>query len=441
MKKLLLSLCFFTLLFFSVQAQKNELIEKDTSLVIERSGVSHSTDRGVILNSILPTIQRDPEIYKQIFDNDSTLRTRATIFYIYNPFESDTSDKFNPAAVNVIVLNQEKTGLLISSKQKKNAWSDYLLNSNKVLLYMIGPTATYGTEFSVKNGSSFFSQNLNEMIDLISKYPFPKVMPSRDTCRMVLLDKRKINPPSTLSFNVPYELNVDTLKKPEKEIVIKLVDSTSEVVVSYPYSGEKKTLDLTYTLNRKKKDLSLDLPEFYKPKISRVPKTFSYKIHERNFLSLKVGISATDVKLKQFSFNNDTLKVSLDSAGKSQWTANLYVSAELFPFGRDIDRFEAIWKKPFYKPWERLGIFGGIKLSKDPLSAFYTGLSVSISKTSSIQFGFSFRNEVVPQVTSVEGITSLDSALEYAKRKYGRSFFVGVSFAPGQISKSLGLGK
>ena len=125
---------------------------------------------------------------------------------------------------------------------------------------------------------------------------------------------------------------------------------------------------------------------------------------------------------------------------------------------RDIDNFRPIWKVLFQKNpnkharnaglWlynstlGRMGLYGGLKISKDPLSDVHAGFNYALTKEVSVNLGWTWTNELQPQITEIGNITSLKDALKYAKRKYGTGQFSwGLSFAPSSVIQMLGLGK
>jgi hypothetical protein len=121
----------------------------------------------------------------------------------------------------------------------------------------------------------------------------------------------------------------------------------------------------------------------------------------------------------------------------------LNVNIEFFPFGRDIDRLEPFLKKPLFKLHTRFGLFGGVRLNKDPLSAVNAGVSFSYSKTVTLTFGWTWVDNRVADEQKVsvnENIKDIDRAKDFFNRKYERSkFSIGITFAPTQIAKALGI--
>lgn len=178
----------------------------------------------------------------------------------------------------------------------------------------------------------------------------------------------------------------------------------------------------------------------------------TFPIHERNFASFQIGVENTNYALSNFSIANDSLSVKPDSTQKKNWKSSLYAVIELH-IPRDIDNFQPLWKDIFSKGKKRnvgqylydglisrIGIYGGVKVSKDPLSNLYAGFNFAITKELSANFGWTWSNQVIPQVTEIGNITSLDDALKYAKRKYSAGKFSwGLSFAPSAVIDMLGL--
>lgn len=185
---------------------------------------------------------------------------------------------------------------------------------------------------------------------------------------------------------------------------------------------------------------------------------FKIAVHERNFVSFQVGLANNKFSANNFSIANNNLVVKPNNTQKEEWKSNLTALIAFHPFGRDIDNFNPIWKslfagntdiedknkraaKWFYNNlFSRIGIYGGVKISKDPLSGLTAGLNYALTKEFSVNVGWTWTNEVIPQVTDIGTITSLPDALKYAKRDYsGPKFSWGITFAPSSVISMLGL--
>lgn len=181
----------------------------------------------------------------------------------------------------------------------------------------------------------------------------------------------------------------------------------------------------------------------------------SFTIHEKNMASFQVGLSNDQINVNNFSISNGNLVVTPDSTQKKNWKSNINAML-VFHAPWDIDNFQPIWKAVFAKDpdkrtvghylykitIERIGVYGGLKISKDPLSNIYAGINYAITKEISLTAGYVWTNDVQPQITSIGNITSLSDATKYAKRSYSKAQFSwGVSFSPSSVISMLGLGK
>lgn len=192
-------------------------------------------------------------------------------------------------------------------------------------------------------------------------------------------------------------------------------------------------------------------------------KNLEFEIHERNFASFQVGVINNKYRANNFSISEGNLVVKPDDTQKEEWKSNLFAAIEFHPigygpaWGRDIDNFNPIWKDLFAikrdirengRGWKwfkdialsRIGIYGGLRISKDPLSSLHAGFNYAITKELYLNFGWVWNNELTPQVTAIGDISSLDDAAKYARRKYsGGKFSWGLSFAPSSIIDMLGI--
>jgi|GEM_PF-2743886 len=180
----------------------------------------------------------------------------------------------------------------------------------------------------------------------------------------------------------------------------------------------------------------------------------TFPIHERNIATAQVGVENTNYTANNFSISGNNLVVKPDTTQTTNWKSSLYALIELH-LPRDIDNFNPLWKDLFSIGRERkigtylydallsrIGVYGGVKIGKDPLSNLYAGFNFAITKELSINLGWTWTNEVTPQVTEIGNIGSVSDALKYAKRKYtGGKFSWGLSFSPSSVAQMLGIGK
>lgn len=273
--------------------------------------------------------------------------------------------------------------------KKGEKYSDYLLETKQIMIVILGGAGDLQKgEVSIKNNKSFFAQSFDDLkafVSLNKSVGGDTALP----CKIIILESSKIKPPS--------------------EIFIK--DSS-------------------------------------------IKEDISFTIHERNTASFQVGVVNNKFQFNNFSISNGNLVIKPDSSQKANWKSNLYALLELH-IPRDIDNFRPIYKTLFkadsnrtFGQWvydvtlSRIGIYGGFKLSDDPLSKIHAGFNYAISKELYVNFGWTWTNDVVPQVTKIGDIISLGDALKYAKRKYSKGEFSwGLSFAPSVLIETLGLKK
>jgi hypothetical protein len=285
---------------------------------------------------------------------------------------------------------ENKTVIKTILHKKSEIFSDYLLETKQIMIIILGGAGDLQKgQISIKNNKSFFTQSMENLIS-ISTDVFKGVGVSSLPCKIIILEPSKIKPPS--------------------EIFIK--DSS-------------------------------------------IKEDISFTVHERNVASFQIGVVNNKFQLNNFSISGGNLLVKPDSSQKANWKSNLYALIEIH-IPRDIDNFTPIYKIIFkgvdsnrtFGRWlydvtlSRIGIYGGFKLSDDPLSKIHAGFNYAISKELYANFGWTWTNDVVPQVTKIGDITSLGDALKYAKRKYSSGQFSwGLSFAPSVLIETLGLKK
>lgn len=177
-------------------------------------------------------------------------------------------------------------------------------------------------------------------------------------------------------------------------------------------------------------------------------------IHERNVATFQIGVTSSKVSVKNISISGTDLIVKPDAAQSTDWKSNAYALLELH-LPRDVDNFRPLWKSLFsaqpgkgynFGDWvyentiSRIGIYGGVKISGDPLSSLYSGFNYAVSKDVAVNFGWAWVNQYANQVTDIGSISSISDALKYAKRSYAQpKFSIGISFSPSAFSTAIGL--
>lgn len=296
--------------------------------------------------------------------------------------------------------NFHKTETVVLTKYSKNDWSSYIWDKKNILLIFI-ENAIYSEGLKITNKTSFFSTSLKGLLDIGLDIAKGKVKMDAENCifsyplRFVLLDAKKIRPPSEISVNIPTQ---------EK-------------------SANKKTFD--------RQDINDDTP-FDTTKIA---------IHERNHFAFSIGLNSSVLKKQNFGLSGDTVTVSLDSAQKKNLSNAISIQLEYYPFGgRDIDQYLPIWKDFKHFP-HHIGFAAGLSLTKDPLQSYYGGLVLSITKAFAIQIGINLVNVVEnDQSIKIDNINSIQDAEDFLfKRSYKSHFYFGISVSPAQAIKSFGL--
>lgn len=190
------------------------------------------------------------------------------------------------------------------------------------------------------------------------------------------------------------------------------------------------------------------------PKFKSNP-TFS--VHEKNVTSFQVGVVNNKFTASDVSLGGGNLTVKPSSDQLADWKSHAFALFEVH-LPRDIDNFRPLWSTLFHKASDqpnrdvgqwivdnviaRIGIYGGAKISKDPLSDLYAGFNFAITKEVAINLGWNWSNTYVNQVTAVGDISSVSEALKYAHRTYARGkFAIGLSFSPATVLSDWGLKK
>jgi hypothetical protein len=378
---------------------------------------------------------------KTIFNEKGAIKNNAAVIFIFNPLNDRLLDE---TKVRKIVCS---SGRDIYGKPCINT-NDYLLAKKYVLLVFIGKTVG-AEELRIDLKESYFHKSFSELKEIATIVVGAGLVNDYEG-RIVYYGRADLRSPCTLSVKVPYQspLREDSLYNRNLSVNLKSTDQDINMAISpsqfkLKFSDEssvKTKLRLNYTLNDTlKKSLKLELPGYYFYKDDQL--LITQDIHERNFFAFSLGASISQLSSKQFSYNNDTVSVRLDSVGRESWKSNLLVGLEFYPFGRDMDQFLPIWKAPFRNFEERIGIMGGIRLSKDPLSAYYYGICLSLSKGLTVTVGYNYSNQYNNQVVYLPNVGSVDNAKEYLKRSYERNIYFGIFLSPLQMARTLGLTK
>jgi len=178
-------------------------------------------------------------------------------------------------------------------------------------------------------------------------------------------------------------------------------------------------------------------------------------IHESNIASFQIGVSNSKLDVQNISLSGGNLTIKPSADQSTSWKSNAYAILETH-IPRDIDNFRPLWKSLFTKRpddstfnfgnWlydntiSRIGIYGGAKIAKDPISNLYAGFNYALTSEIGLNFGWTWANTYTNQVVAVGDITSVNDALEYAKRKYSKGkFSIGISFSPSAFSTAVGI--
>ena len=288
---------------------------------------------------------------------------------------------------NTPSFEEDKDIVQMILHKKDGRFSEYLLTTKKIMYVILGGDKDLQkAKITIKNKKDYFKQSFEDLVSAISLL---KGVTSELTCKVIILNEKKINPPS--------------------ELIVQQ-DSIKDIV---------------------------------------------FTIHEKNVASFQIGVANNKNDLNNFSLTGGNLVVKPDAIQKTNWKSNLYALIELH-IPRDIDNFSPIYKTIFkgldsnrtFVHWlhdvlvSRIGIYGGLKISDNPLSSLHAGFNYAITKELYINFGWTWTNQITPQATAVGNISSLQDAILSAKRKYsGKQFSWGLSFAPTALISSLGLNK
>ncbi|MFT6866178.1 MAG: hypothetical protein ACJA08_001007 [Cyclobacteriaceae bacterium] len=287
----------------------------------------------------------------------------------------------------------EKIQILTLTKNASGNLDSYILEKKRILFVILGGEETIQqSSFKVIETKSFFKNSFEETLSLVEALGFGTMSGTTKT--------------TGASFPIRIvELDPGMIKTPCK------------VEVDYPGRGQ---------------DIEIN-------------------IHEKSSFSFQVGVGGKQINKNTVKLDNQQLIVELDSTQKEEWKSDLSLFLTWHP-GRDIDRFKPVWKQDLksrtdikagqrwqYYTIRRMGIYGGVELSTDPINNLYAGVNYAITNKFYLNFGANWANQITPSVTNIGEIDRVKDALKYADRKYKPSLYFGVSFAPSTISEFLGL--
>lgn len=274
--------------------------------------------------------------------------------------------------------------------QQNNVFTDYLLGKKKLLIIFIGDTKNL--------------ENLNVKIE--AQESLFKIQ-LRDLFKLTTLA-------STENKNNKFKKDSTALPK-DDTVNVSLIEIDNQGIRA-PY-----TVTLSY---KKAEDIIV-------------------KFHERSYFTLQAGIATKHIDKNTFKIEEGKLIVKPDSAQAEEWKSNLFAIVAFHPIGVDYDRLNPIWKRrpkdmKFCQSFgQRLGIYVGLQLSKDPIQSIHTGLNFAISKELYINFGYAWHNQIVPQVKDIGDITDVDAAKKYAKREYKGVWHWSISMSPSAMLSTL----
>lgn len=295
-----------------------------------------------------------------------------------------------------IIESPDKTDYMVLARENQE-WTDYLLNKKEILVVVLGGAEDLqNMKIKIDNETGSFEQAWNDSKKIIAAQ-LPELA-------------------GLMSFDAAQDCDNFEVKK-NQQIAFKFF-------LTRP--GKIKSPS-TIALSEEKSKFDQKL-----------------KNHERAFLGLKVGVSAAYIDRKQFYLDaNRELTVKADTSQQKEWKSNLMFMLDIYPFGRDVDRMEAIWKRNKaigLFDLNRVGLTVGAKLSKDPLERMFLGLSYAITKELSINGGLAYN--ATPKDVSGHQV-GLDATLDYlkenAERELKSSYYFGISLSPSAIGKTLGI--
>lgn len=154
-------------------------------------------------------------------------------------------------------------------------------------------------------------------------------------------------------------------------------------------------------------------------------------IHARQFGGLQAGILTGKLELRTYTFVNDTLDVMIPFE-KTTTDVLPFVFFQFYP-GRDIDRLTPLsfreWKR--YDLRNRIGIYGGIRLSKKPLETISAGISFALGPNVNLMGGV-WLNRTLKTVNNyyVGPLQDIDRLNQFAPTFRPVYFSFGISVSP-----------
>lgn len=383
--------------------EKNQLIAaikkaKNESDVIKNSNVQKIINQRI--GQTKPLVKLNLDMIKLI----NSLRER----------RREKEEQFEKLKAEYLLLFnvfEEKEGVsnyLLHQGTKKIEYTEYMLETREFLVIIFGGKEDIANaEIQIENKKSAFSTSADNLLKVVKQLGIGEI----DVANYLKLEN------------------------------FALEDQTCEKVVEDPEESSMQVSFILVSMDKIKPPSTLKITHESIPEIS-------YEIHEKVRAQLRVGISGANLDRKDFFIDptSGNFVVQPDSTQANEWKSNGYALIEIYPFGgRDIDRFESIFKKNNQTSvWDRFSLALGLKLSSDPLEAIYTGASFSVDRSTSITAGLSFQSTA--DNTPTGGVlNSANATIEYLQnnvdREYVPKFFIGLSISPGRFGEIIGSGE
>jgi hypothetical protein len=167
----------------------------------------------------------------------------------------------------------------------------------------------------------------------------------------------------------------------------------------------------------------------------------TFNLHARQWVGVQVGMLGSPLALRNYTLQNDTLNVSIPFE-KTKWDVLPFMFVQIYP-GRDIDRLSPIRLHRVFdkKKWllksgnfvrNRFSIYGGIRISKQPIQTFSFGFSFALGPNVNIQAGWIWNRTLDVVNDYYLGHLQDEKRLdEFAKTSYVQTFGFGISVSPG----------
>ncbi|MEJ8818763.1 hypothetical protein [Lacibacter sp. H407] len=331
----------------------------------------------------------------------STANSIKVLFAIKEKYEKQIKGKneemdsltkrFDLVTNKFVFINSVSTMVL---QNNEGDWDDYLLNSKNVLLVFVGnETLLAKSNVEVDLKPTSFQTELSDLYNLAKS-----------------LD---IAMPNSLGY----------------------LNAVNDCKLENDYSAEKIGVSFVYLNNKK-----IKAPYEIKVTSTEYKDIPVQKVYEKKYLGIRIGIGAQYVDRKNFSLNsNQELTIKTDSVKANEWKSNFSLMFEFIPWGRDYNRLEPLWSKnKETNIAERIGVFGGVKLSSDPLESLFGGLSFALTKEITVGVGMAFFATPIDQKDLPVGIdASLDYLRKYSQKEYKPKFYFGIMLTPGQVVKTI----